>query len=89
VNRRTWKNCWRYSFLACDGKLSEEALPSENKTRCPACDAQDIRHSLPRGLLDSVMAIFGRTPRRCRCCERRFYVKALAQPETVTEDSKA
>jgi hypothetical protein len=33
----------------------------------------DIRHSLPRGPLDSVMLLFGRTPFRCRCCERRFY----------------
>jgi hypothetical protein len=34
----------------------------------------DIRHSLQRGMLDALMSAFGKSPRRCRFCERRFYV---------------
>ena len=49
-------------------------VASELKLRCPSCDGQDIRHSLPRGILDNVMLLFGRKPFRCRWCERRFYV---------------
>jgi uncharacterized C2H2 Zn-finger protein len=51
---------------------SEDRL-NEQKLRCPNCHGADIRHSLPRGILDSIMLSFGRSPFRCRRCERRFY----------------
>ena len=44
-----------------------------DKIRCPSCGGADIRHSLPRGLLDSLMMAFGKAPFRCRGCERRFH----------------
>ena len=41
--------------------------------RCPSCGGADVRHSLQRGIVDSFMKAIGRTPYRCRRCERRFY----------------
>jgi hypothetical protein len=43
--------------------------------RCPRCFAKDIVESLPRGFVDAVMRRFGRVPRHCRACEKRFYWK--------------
>jgi len=34
--------------------------------------------SLNRGLADTLMAYFGRIPRHCRFCGKRFYVVAEA-----------
>src|ERR1019366_2772813 len=60
-------------------------LSSDDTVRCPSCGGADIRHSLPRGLLDWFMMAFGKAPFRCRRCERRFYrsvaVPAPAEPE--------
>ncbi|MEO8592575.1 MAG: hypothetical protein ABI759_04565 [Candidatus Solibacter sp.] len=52
------------------------------KPTCPACGGIDIRHSLPGGVLDSLMQVFRRAPHRCRCCEHRFY---LATPPEIPE----
>jgi hypothetical protein len=30
---------------------------------------------MPRGLMDAFMQRRGRTPRHCRACEKRFYLK--------------
>jgi len=42
--------------------------------RCPRCFNKDIVPSLPRGWRDEVMRWFGKIPRHCRFCEKRFYV---------------
>jgi len=52
--------------------------------RCPRCFHKDIVPSLPRGWLDSVMRRFGRVPRHCRFCEKRFYVGVETASEQVT-----
>jgi hypothetical protein len=44
--------------------------------RCPRCFMRDIVPSLPRGWQDAVMRWFGRIPRHCRSCGKRFYVRA-------------
>ncbi len=68
-------------------------MPSDGKIRCPSCNGLDIRHSFQRGIVDGMMSMMGRTPHRCRCCERRFYVhNALARQQnaaTVTEPREA
>jgi len=47
-----------------------------------------VRHSLPRGILDSIMGVFHKTPFRCRRCERRFYSEELL-PDEESEDQEA
>jgi hypothetical protein len=68
-------------------------LAAVDKIRCPSCDGVDIRHSLQRGILDAVMSAFGKSPRRCRFCERRFYVPhdrtRAAAVEAQEPDSEA
>jgi len=44
--------------------------------RCPRCLLRDIVSSKPRGWMDAVMLGFGRIPRHCRSCGKRFYVPA-------------
>ena len=62
-----------------------EARLTQQKLRCPSCGGADIRHSLPNGILDSMMLAFGRSPFRCRRCERRFYQNtALGMPAAPT-----
>jgi hypothetical protein len=43
--------------------------------RCPRCFEKDVVPSLPRGFVDALMKKFGRIPKHCRFCEKRFYVK--------------
>jgi len=50
--------------------------------RCPRCYHKDVVPSLPRGWRDGMMRFFGRVPRHCRFCEKRFYVG----PEQVAEE---
>jgi hypothetical protein len=57
---------------------------SDGKFRCPGCGGLDVRHSLRRGAIDSLMLMFHRTPFRCRRCDRRFY-SALNRPQTAME----
>jgi DNA-directed RNA polymerase subunit RPC12/RpoP len=71
-----------YGNLAFYG---EARLSSDDTVRCPSCGGADIRHSLPRGLLDSFMMAFGKTPFRCRRCERRFY-RSVAVPAPAGPD---
>jgi len=42
--------------------------------RCPRCFGKDIVPSRPRGVWDALMARWGKIPRHCRFCEKRFYV---------------
>jgi len=55
--------------------------------RCPRCFGKDIVLSRPRAWRDAVMRAFGRTPRHCRCCACRFYVRrptaCAAAPEEL------
>jgi hypothetical protein len=44
-----------------------------NVIRCPSCGGRDVRPSLSRGVLDAIIGAFGRTPMRCRQCQRRFH----------------
>jgi transcription elongation factor Elf1 len=44
--------------------------------RCPRCLRRDIVSSLPRGWKDALMQGFGRVPRHCRSCGKRFYARA-------------
>jgi len=53
-----------------------EIQPGE--VRCPRCYGRDLAPSMPRGIWDAVMRRFGRVPRHCRFCEKRFYVKGKA-----------
>jgi hypothetical protein len=61
---------------------------SDDRIRCPSCGGPDVRHSLPRGILDSIMGVFHKTPFRCRRCERRFYSEELL-PDEESEDQEA
>jgi len=61
-------------------------MMSEHKMRCPSCDGIDIRKSLPRGVMDTIMLQFSRKPFRCRRCERRFYANPdRPQPEPAVD----
>ena len=42
--------------------------------RCPRCFGKDVVSSDPRGVMDRIMRQFGRIPRHCRFCGKRFYV---------------
>jgi len=46
--------------------------------RCPRCFGKDIVPSMHRGLVDTLMAHFGRVPRHCRFCGKRFYAPSKA-----------
>jgi hypothetical protein len=50
--------------------------------RCPRCFGLDLVPSRSRGVLDAVMRRFGRVPRHCRFCEKRFFVRAAASAPT-------
>jgi hypothetical protein len=63
-------------------------VSSDDTLRCPSCGGADIRHSLPRGLLDSFMMALGKAPFRCRRCERRFH-RHVAIPLPVEPDAPA
>jgi len=41
--------------------------------RCPRCNNTDVVPSLPRHFWDELMRGFGRTPKHCRSCGKRFY----------------
>lgn len=61
-------------------------LPLRTKAaalRCPKCHGCDVVHSLRHGMMDLVMHRFGREPRHCRFCGRRFYIdpKKIGQAE--------
>ncbi len=61
---------------------------SDPKLQCPRCHGSDIRHSLPRGILDSLMMAFGKKPYRCRRCERRFYADFIAAKDESEDISQ-
>jgi hypothetical protein len=63
-------------------------MNSDDKFRCPSCGGADIRRSLPGGLLDSLMMVFGKAPFRCRGCRRRFY-KYVARPSPPEPEARA
>jgi hypothetical protein len=48
---------------------------------CPSCGARDVRHSMSRGFLDAVIGALGRSPMRCRQCQKRFYRRLPRQAE--------
>jgi DNA-directed RNA polymerase subunit RPC12/RpoP len=68
-------------------------MSADDKLRCPSCGGADVRHSLPRGLLDSFMMAFRKAPFRCRRCERRFYrhaaIPSPAEPEARTDTEES
>jgi hypothetical protein len=54
--------------------------------RCPRCLRRDIVASLPRGWMDALMLGFGRIPRHCRSCGKRFYVPREEDGAPARED---
>jgi hypothetical protein len=42
--------------------------------RCPRCNKTDVVQSLPRHFWDEVMRGFGRIPKQCRSCGKRFFI---------------
>ena len=57
------------------------SLSSDEKIRCPNCGGPDTRHSKRRGILDTLMTTFGKSPFRCRACNRRFYISDTASDD--------
>jgi hypothetical protein len=51
-----------------------EPKPPKAPLRCPRCFNLDVVSSLPRHFWDEVMRGFGRVPKQCRACGKRFYV---------------
>jgi hypothetical protein len=43
---------------------------------CPSCHSSDISRSRKRKLVDAFMRWMGKTPYRCRDCQKRFYVNS-------------
>jgi hypothetical protein len=43
--------------------------------RCPRCISKDLAPSLPHGWLDALMQAWGRIPKHCRACGKRFYAR--------------
>ena len=66
---------------------AEEAR--DNSLRCPYCFSRDIGYTRQRTTGDAIMAMLRRTPKRCRACNRRFYVArwAVASPDAESEPS--
>ncbi len=61
-------------------------MTTETKViRCPSCGARDVRHSMSRGLLDAFNGAFGRSPMRCRQCQKRFYRRLPRQEQDDDE----
>jgi hypothetical protein len=61
----------------------------DNEYLCPVCGSRDTRPSHPKSIRDSIWGAFGKTPRRCRACTKRFFVsvklknkKAQGKPKT-------
>ncbi|MBZ5581335.1 MAG: hypothetical protein LAQ30_03870 [Acidobacteriia bacterium] len=55
-------------------RVMEPPAPPGKEVRCPRCGTWDTRPSQQRHvLMDMLMTIFQREPRRCRVCGRRFY----------------
>ena len=71
--------------------------PEATTHKCPNCGSHDTRKSLPRGVLDTFILMFGRWPYRCRKCSYRFIRKVpkhyandfsqLSDPEESRKDA--
>jgi hypothetical protein len=59
----------------------------EDTVRCPRCGGRDVRSSLRRGFLDSLMVALKRHPFRCRACKCRFYKSIPEKPEAYPADN--
>jgi len=58
-------------------KTPDQPDPPRLELRCPRCFGKDIVPSRPRGIVDALMTRFGRVPRHCRACGKRFYAVAV------------
>jgi len=54
---------------------STQYLEEPEELRCPRCFRKDIAVSLQDGIVDELMQRWGRVPRQCRFCGKRFYVR--------------
>ncbi|HLH17357.1 MAG TPA: hypothetical protein VKX45_09065 [Bryobacteraceae bacterium] len=54
--------------------------------RCPSCNGRDVVASLPRHFWDEIMRGWGRLPKQCRTCGRRFYVR---EPRRTASEPRA
>jgi hypothetical protein len=50
-------------------------LPEPEALRCPSCRGRDVVADFPRNFWDEIMRGWGRLPKHCRTCGRRFHVK--------------
>lgn len=67
--------------------VREQIVVKPGEIRCPRCKSKDVVSSGRAGLFDALMEGFGRVPRHCRACGRRFYVSqrnlaAAAEPRS-------
>ena len=56
-------------------KINKNLDIRPGELRCPHCYGRDIVPSKPRGFWDLLLSRFGRVPRHCRFCARRFHPK--------------
>ena len=62
-------------------ELDDELQSEPDGIRCPSCFRRDIVPSMPRGFFDRLMIRWGRIPRHCRACGKRFRVRASLIPQ--------
>ena len=55
--------------------------PATAELRCPKCMSLDIAPCVPRGMRDEMMINSGKTPKQCRYCGKKFYVR-VAEGQT-------
>ncbi|HWB84557.1 MAG TPA: hypothetical protein VG675_10485 [Bryobacteraceae bacterium] len=68
-------------MIDCDLEVDIAIEIRPGEVRCPRCFRSDLAPSLPRGWRDALMRKWGRIPRHCRACGKRFYVKQPATGE--------
>jgi len=68
-------------------ETADEPDLKPGELRCPRCFSKDVVPSKPRGLADALMVRFGRVPRHCRYCGKRFYALPTAPKAAPCEPS--
>lgn len=63
---------------------AQQPVPSElaeaiaaGMPKCPNCQGQNVRPSLPNGAKDTILAMARYMPFRCRVCQHRFYKRVM------------
>jgi hypothetical protein len=76
----TYCGVWQQAKL---GEIGYTAVVAPKKTnseepevlRCPRCFNMDIVPSKPIGVIDEVRVSWGKIPKHCRYCGKRFWVR--------------